>query len=145
VIRVVFDTNIYVSSLLRKDGLPAQALAAWRAHRIQLVTSPAIMSELAATLRYTRIRRKYGVTDEEIGELIDLLVANAVVVDGTLDVSGSVPSDPDDEIVLACAVEGKADLIVTGDQHLLALSAFQDIPVVTVRDLLEQLADDQQG
>ena len=100
------------------------------------------MSEFAATLQYTRIRRKYGVTDEEISELISLLMANAVVVEGALDVSGSVPNDPDDEIVLACAVEGQADLIVTGDQHLLALGAFQSIPIVTVRNLLERLADD---
>lgn len=139
-IRIVFDTNIYVSSLLRRSGLPAQAIDAWRAHRLQLVTSPAILSEFAATLQYARIRRKYGVTDDEVSELIDLLVANAVVVAGTLDVSGSVPNDPDDEIVLTCAVEGKADLIVTGDQHLLALRAFRGIPIVTVRYLLEQLA-----
>lgn len=139
-IRIVFDTNIYVSSLIRRNGLPAQAIDAWRAHRFQLVTSPAILSEFAATLQYARIRRKYGVTDDEVSELIDLLVANAVVVDGTLDVSGSVPDDPDDEIVLACAVEGQADLIVTGDQHLLVLGAFGDIPIVTVRYLLEQLA-----
>lgn len=141
-IRVVFDTNIFVSSLLRKNGLPAQAIAAWRAHRLQLVTSPAIVAEFAATLQYPRIRRKYGVTDEEISALIDLLVADAVVVDGTIDVSGSVPDDPDDEIVLGCAIEGNADLIVTGDQHLLSLGAFRSIPIVTVRNLLERLADD---
>lgn len=143
-IRIVFDTNIYVSSLLRRNGLPAQAIDAWRAHRLQLVTSPAILSEFTATLQYARIRQKYGVTDDEVSELINLLVANAVVVDGTLDVSGSVPDDPDDEIVLACAMEGQADLIVTGDQHLLALGTFRGIPIVTVRSLLERLADDEQ-
>lgn len=95
-------------------------------------------------MRYARIRRKYGVTDDEVSDLIDLLAANAVVVDGTLDVSGSVPDDPDDEIVLACAMEGQADLIVTGDQHLLALGTFRGIPIVTVRSLLERLADDEQ-
>lgn len=67
-----------------------------------------------------------------------------MVVDGTLDVSGSVPDDPDDEIVLACAMQGQADLIVTGDQHLLALGTFRGIPIVTVRSLLERLADDEQ-
>lgn len=95
-------------------------------------------------MRYARIRRKYGVTDDEVSDLIDLLAANAVVVDGTLDVSGSVPDDPDDEIVLACAMQGQADLIVTGDQHLLALGTFRGIPIVTVRSLLERLADDEQ-
>lgn len=143
-IRAVFDTTIFVSSLLKKNGLPAQALAAWRAHRVVLLTSPAILSEIAATLQYTRIRRKYRVTDVEVGELIDLLLSDAVVVAGTLNVAGSVPGDPDDEIVLACAVEGQADLIVTGDQHLLALAAFRSIPIVTVRSLLERLADSEQ-
>ena len=139
-LRVVFDTNLFVSSLLVKNGLPAQALDDWRAHRFLLVTSPAIMAEISATLRYERIRRKYGVTDEDIDQLLELLAAVALVVPGQSDVGGSVPDDEDDEIVLACAVDGQANVVASGDQHLLALGVFRGIDIITVRQLMERLS-----
>lgn len=138
-LRVVFDTNLFVSSVLVKAGLPAQALDAWRALRFLLLTSPAIMAEIAATLRYDRIRLKYGLTEEDVTALLDLLAADAVLIAGKTDVSGSVPEDPDDEMVLACALEGAADLIVSGDKHLLSLGEFRGIPILTVRQFLDQL------
>jgi len=60
-----------------------------------------------------------------------------------VDLSGSVPDDPMDEMVLACALEAQADLIVSGDHYLLALGEYRGIPIVTVRDLLGRLAADQ--
>ena len=56
--RVVLDANQFVSSLLVKVGLPAQALDAWRAGAYQLIISPAILEEIEHTLGYTRIQRK---------------------------------------------------------------------------------------
>lgn len=138
-LRVVFDTNLLVSSLLVKNGLPAQALDAWRAHRFLLVTSPAIMAEVSATLGYERIRRKYGVTDEDVYQLLELLAADAVIVPGQSDVAGSVPDDVDDEIVLSCAVDGQVNVVVSGDQHLLALGTFRGIDIITVRQFMERL------
>jgi putative PIN family toxin of toxin-antitoxin system len=140
VIRAVFDTNLFVSSVLVKAGLPAQALDAWRAHQFTLLTSPPILAEIAATLRTERLSRKYGITEEDITGLLDLLTAAAVIVPGQADVAGGVPDDPDDEIILACAIEGQATLIVSGDRHLLALEAFRGIPILTVRQFLEALA-----
>ena len=140
-LRVVFDTNLFVSSLLVRKGLPAQALAAWRARRFLLVTSPAIMTEISATLGYERIRRKYGVTDDDVDQLLDLLMRDALVVTGEFDVAGAVPGDRDDEMILACAVDGEADLIASGDRHLLALSTYKNIPIITVRQFLERLAE----
>ena len=54
--------------------------------------------------------------------------------------TGGVPDDPDDEIVLAGAIDGEVDLIISGDRHLLSLKTFRDIPIITVRELLERLA-----
>lgn len=140
-LRVVFDTNLFVSSLLVKQGLSAQALSAWRDRRFLLITSPAIMDEIAATLRYERIRRKYSITDADVAQMIDLLETDALVVPGAADAGGSIPDDPDDEIILACALDGEADLIASGDKHLLALGNFRDISIVTVKQLLDQLAE----
>lgn len=137
-LRVFFDTNFFVSSLLVKNGLPAQALDAWRSRRFLLVTSPAIMTEVDATLKYPRIRRKYSITDEDVNSLLELMRTDALVVSGGADVAGSVP---DDEIVLADAIDGEVDLIISGDRHLLSLKSFRDIPIITVRELLDRLTD----
>lgn len=139
-LRAVFDTNLFVSSVLIPEGLPAQALDAWRDHQFLLLTSPAIMAETASTLSYDRIRRKYQITQEDIADLLALLAAEAEIVPGEAKVAGSVPEDPDDEIVLACALDGQADMIVSGDKHLLSLGQFGSIPILTVRQFLGVLA-----
>jgi uncharacterized protein len=141
VLRAVFDTNLFVSSALIPEGLPAQALDAWRARQFLLVTSPAIMAEIASTLRYERIRRKYGITDADIADLLALLEAEAEIVPGEADVAGSVPEDTDDEVILACAADGQADVIVSGDKHLLSLGQFRIMPILTVRQFLDRLAE----
>lgn len=144
-LRAVLDTNLFVSSALVAEGLPAQAIDAWRAHRYLLILSPPILAEIAATLRYDRIRRKYNITEEDITRLLDLLTADAILVAGQANVTGSVPDDPKDEVILACAVDGQADVIVSGDKHLLSLESFRDIPIVTVRAFLERLADTERS
>ena len=140
-LRVVLDTNQFVSSVLVHHGLPAQVLDAWRQRQFILIVSPAIIAELRFTLNYPRIRRKYPITDADVQSLVALLTHDAVVVPGTVTVSGVIPDDPDDERVLACAVEGQAELIVSGDRHLLELDQYQGIPVITAREFLKRLAE----
>ena len=67
-----------------------------------------------------------------------------IFVSGEADVIGAVPDDPDDEIILACAIDGKADLIVSGDRHLLDLDEYRGAPIVTVRDFLNRLSPDRE-
>jgi putative PIN family toxin of toxin-antitoxin system len=138
-LRVVPDTNVFVSSLLVKAGLPAQMLEAWRERQYLLVTSPSIIAEIRVTLHYPRIRRKYAIADQDVEQLITLLERDALLVPGNAHVTGAVPTDPADEKVLACAVEAGADLIVSGDRHLLALDTYRPIPILTVRQFLERL------
>lgn len=141
-LRVVLDTNQFVSSVLVRHGLPAQVLGAWRRRAYLLVTSPAIITEIRTTLDYPRIRRKYPITDEQVEQLVKLLEQDALVVPGAADITGPIPDDPNDEMVLACAVEGRADLIVSGDRHLLDLVEYKGIPIVTAREFLEQLHEE---
>jgi putative PIN family toxin of toxin-antitoxin system len=138
-LRVVLDTNQFVSSVLVRQGLPAQVLDAWRRREFLLITSPLIIAEIRSTLGYPRIRRKYPLTDEDVERLVTLLKRDALVVPGETDATGAVPADPTDEMVLACAVEGQADWIVSGDRHLLDLGEYQGIPIVTAREFLERL------
>jgi putative PIN family toxin of toxin-antitoxin system len=138
-LKVVLDTNIFVSSLLVKAGLPAQVLDTWRERQYLLVVSPAIVAEIRATLNYPRIRRKYAITDEDVEQLVTLLERDALVVPGDANVAGAIPDDPADEIVLACAVDAQADVIVSGDRHLLELGSHRSIPILTARQFLERL------
>ena len=140
-LRVVLDTDVFVSSLLVKAGVPAQALDAWRARRFVLVTSSAILAETRATLNYDRIRRKYNLTDEDVEQLLALLQREALLVSGTADVTGAIPADPSDEKILACALDGRADLIVSGNLHLLDLGQYRGVSVLNVRQFLERLAE----
>jgi putative PIN family toxin of toxin-antitoxin system len=138
-LKVVLDTNIFVSSLLVQAGLPAQVLDTWRERQYLLIASPAIIAEIRATLNYPRIRRKYAITDEDVEQLVTLLERDALVVPGDANVAGAIPDDPADEIVLACAVDAQADVIVSGDRHLLELGSHRSIPILTARQFLERL------
>jgi putative PIN family toxin of toxin-antitoxin system len=138
-LRVVLDTNVFVSSLLSTQGLPARVLNAWREGKYLLVTSPPIIAEIVAVLESPRISKKYFIRPEDIEQLVDLLKTDAVVVPGRAAVTGAVPKDPQDEIFLACAMDADADCIVSGDKYLLNLKTYKKIPILTVRQFAERL------
>lgn len=132
----VVDTSVFISSLLKKQGVPAQVLDAWRALLFQIVTSPAIVEEVRATMTYSRIRRRYPVADRDVEELLQLLNSLATVVPGVADVSDGRVRDPKDEIILACVREAAVDVVVTSDDDLLVLGSYRGIPIVTPRQFL---------
>ena len=138
-LRVVIDTNVIVSGILSRKGAPAELLNAWRERRFVLLSSSAIVAEVRAVVQYPRIRHKYHLSDDEIEQTMTLLEHDTLLVAGDADVAGSVPDDPKDEMFLACALDGQADVIVSGDHHLLELGSYRDIPIVTARQFLEGL------
>ena len=142
-LRVVLDTNVFVSSLLSKKGLPAKVLDAWRGEQYLLITSPSIISEIKQVLTSPRIRKKYFITGDDVEQLINLLEKDALVVPGHTDVKGAISKDPKDEMFLACALDAGADLIVSGDSHLLDLSEFRGIPTLNVQEFSNRLENQQ--
>ena len=138
-LRVVIDTNVIVSGILSRKGAPAEILNAWRERRFLLLITPAIVAEVSAVLRYPRISEKYSLSEEVIDQTISLLEHDALLVPGGVDVAGSLPADPKDEMFLACALEGEADVIVSGDHHLLDLGAYRDITIINAGRFLDQL------
>jgi putative PIN family toxin of toxin-antitoxin system len=137
--RVVLDTNVFVSSVLVRSGQPAEIIRAWRAQRFLLLVSPAILKEVERTLNYPHIRRKYPLQDGDVQDLLASLKQDALVVPGISSAAGAVPEDPDDEAILACALDGGADTIVSGDRHLLALESYRGVRVLRVREFIEEL------
>lgn len=73
-------------------------------------------------------------------KLLRLLRRRAMIVSGKIKVTGVIPQDPDAEIVLACAIEGEASLIVSGDRRLLDLVSYQGVAMITVREFLARIA-----
>jgi putative PIN family toxin of toxin-antitoxin system len=132
--RVVLDTNVLVSSLLFRG--PAVAVhAAWTAGRFIPLVSRPVLDEYARVLAYPKL----SLTREEISWLVrHELLRWADPVDVTSHVD-TVKSDPPDNRFLELAVDGKADLLVSGDSHLLDLGTWRKIPILTVRRFVERL------
>jgi len=130
-IRVVFDTNVYISALMF-GGLPGSLLDLGLLQSFLLVVSPALLDELDE-----KLQEKFEVAAEDAAIIRDKLesVAEIVRPDMVLQV---ITDDPDDNRVLECAVKGRADYIVTGDRHLLKLGSYDAISIVTVRQSLDE-------
>jgi len=138
-VRAVLDTNVLVSGLVAGQGTPRQILDAWLEGRFTLVTSLYLVEELAHVLSYPRIAKRLRTSYEEIEAILAALLSQAMVVPGHLGLPG-VTRDPKDDAVAACAKEGQADCIVSGDQDLLVLEEYEGIQVVTPRQLVQNIA-----
>lgn len=134
--RVVIDTNVLVSGIIVAHGPSAQILASVQRGELTLITCAALLEEFSDVILRPRIARKYPRVAEHADALLDYLRANAVLVSG-IPTAAIVPADPDDDCVIACALEGKADYLVSGDPHLLDLRSHGDIPILGPRDFVE--------
>jgi putative PIN family toxin of toxin-antitoxin system len=137
-LRVVLDTNVYVSGTILSYRTPFEILQAWRRHEYVLVTSEAIIAELERVLRYPRIRDRYTIGEEDIVRLVTSLRADALVVPGDYQLSGVSP-DPEDDKFLACALEAQANCIVTGDPDLLVLKCYTGVDILQPREFLQRV------
>jgi hypothetical protein len=133
--RAVLDPNILVAAALSRTGAPAQILSRWLAGEFELVVSEGLIAELERALAYPKVRRR--VSAEEATTLVELLRRGARV---TADPAAPAPrsADPGDDYLMALAEAGHA-VLVTGDQHLLALA--DELPIQTARAFLNTLAE----
>ena len=142
-IRAVLDTNLLVSYLLTHRPPMATLIEEHLAReRFVLVSAAVLLQELERVLCYPRLQRYYA--EEERKRYVALVAALSEVVD----LPESVPRmcrDPDDDWVMACAVVGKADAIVSGDRDLLALGRAGEIPILTAAQFLTALEGQQAG
>lgn len=131
-IRVVADTNIFISALMF-GGLPETFLDFAFVNSFQLVTSPVLLDELDE-----KLREKFEVSGEDAIQIRTQLERCALVVTPGF-VLEVVKEDPDDDRVLECAVAGEADYLVSGDRHLLRLGSYEGTPIVTVRQFMDAI------
>lgn len=135
--RIVLDTNVLVSALISIGTPPALLYEAWVQGEFQLITSRAQIQELTRVLAYERLRPYIDSADAET--LVETIDAVAAVVESPPEMGIAV--DPDDNVILATAIAGQAELIVTGDKsHLLSLGHVEGIPIITPREAIRRLS-----
>lgn len=136
-IRAVFDTNLLVSYLLTHRPPIATLIDHHLAQDdFVLVTAPELLAELERVLVYPKLQRYY--TDDERTRFVALVMALSEVVD-LPETIPRVSRDPDDDQVIACAVVGEADVIISGDDDLLNLEQVGNMPILTAAQFLELL------
>lgn len=134
--RVVLDTGILIAALITADTSPDQVYQAWRKKRFTLVTSTWQLGEFRRASRYERVKKFLKPT--EAGNLVNGLKRHATVLKDLPDVDLS--QDPQDNPVLAMAIAGEADYLVTGDRRgLLSLKRVGTTRIVTAAEFLKIL------
>lgn len=128
-VRVVPDTNVYVSAVLW-TGIPHRLLRLAEEGELTLVTTPAIMEELREVLGRPKFRLRIRSLQTTVAELMESLLSVVEVIPDLL-IEPVIKKDPDDDKILACAVAAQADWLVSGDDHLLSLRRYKAIPIVT--------------
>ncbi len=131
--RVVPDTNVLISAIVF-GGLPGRLVDLAAQGHVQFVLSPALIRETREVLR-----RKFGFSDAAAYGAETLLRRISVVVEPRRGIA-VITEDPDDNRVLEAALAGDADVIVSGDGHLLSLETFGATPVLSPRALIDRVA-----
>jgi len=110
--RVVLDTNILLSALISPHGVPDTIYRAWRAGRFEVVTSRVQLDEIRRASRYPKLQAI--LQPAKVGVMINNLQRAEVLEHLTMDVEAN---DPNDSFLLAMALAGDADYLVTGDRR----------------------------
>lgn len=127
-LRVVLDTNVLVSALFW-EGNERKILRRCKSEEIRSVTSPVILEELERVLMQ-KFKVPQGKVEDYLKEIVSM--SDLVFPKGGLDV---IEDDPTDDLVIETALLGRADLIVTGDKHLLGVGGFEGVGIKRARDV----------
>ena len=135
--RAVIDTNILLSGLLWR-GAPYELLEQVRNGELTLISSPALLAELANVISRPKFDAILVRSNTSRSRTLDELHRLAEVIEPP-PLPQPVCRDADDDAVLAVAIAGQADLIVSGDDDLLSLKIHQDIPIVTPAEAVQRI------
>lgn len=136
-LRVVVDVNIWVSTLIKPHGRYAQLLEEITKHG-ELITSEEILAQAREVALRPRIRNKYALHETQVDEALKAARVMATVVADVPDVN-VVEDDPDDDVIVACAVASDADYIVSYDPHLTEITEYKGIEILTPQDFIRVL------
>jgi len=136
--RVVLDSNVHVSAVIKRESQPGRIIKAWRADSFELLISDLIMKEIDDVLHRDKIYKKYHLTEDRIKRALEVLRLYAVRIPQKTTIS-MIKDDPSDNRVIECATDGNADYIVSGDRHLLALKSFRNTIILQPSEFLKKI------
>jgi uncharacterized protein len=135
-VKVVFDTNVWLSIFMKK--ILAEEFSQVK-HKLTVYLSKDIIIEISKVLLYSKIAeilKKANVTEKEI---LRTIAANSTIVKPKLKLQ-TIVEDAEDNKILECALTSGADIIVSGDKHLLKLSKFRKTRIITAREFFDNIA-----
>jgi putative PIN family toxin of toxin-antitoxin system len=129
-VRVVFDTNVFISAFVIPGGHAEEAYLHALHGTFELFTSVAILTETAG-----KLRTKFGWSDERIAKLLRSISKTVTVL--KTEPHLHVLSDEPDNRIVECAILAEADIVVSGDKHLLTLERYGSARIVRLTDFLQ--------
>jgi len=140
-IKAVIDTNVWISAFLNPTGYPAKLRQAFEQGIFEVVVSEPILQEIADVLWRPRIKDKYGITEEDIDELLTLIEdrSDHVLLSGNINIC----RDKDDNFIIETAIKGNVRYLVSRDDDIKldqGVSNFLSqygVSVITVKNFLK--------
>ena len=133
--KIVVDANLFASGLIKPKSNPGKILDLVKLNHVELILSPDIIKEIKRILLYPKIRKYHLKTPREIDSYFEDILIFAWIVEGKEPVD-VIKDDPTDNKYLACAHEGEADYIVSGDHHLLDIKTYEGIEILKAKAFL---------
>ena len=140
-LRAVLDTNVFISGIKSQTTAPGQILNAWMHKRLILVISPQLLSEIHEVLMRPAILDLLKKTPTEVNDFMKLLMYKTYVTEGKVELE-ELFIDPDDNIVLACAVEGQATYLVTGNKKHFPFETYRGVKIIKPREFIKLLREE---
>ncbi len=137
-LKAVIDTNLFISGLFAKDSFSAQLQDLWVAQDFELVTSIEIIKEISRVLNYPRVKEHFKPKEDNIRRFFRLIFRKAIISKDIYH-TDKIADDPTDNKFLACALEKKADYIVSRDPHLRNLKHYHGIQIVDATTFIEKV------
>lgn len=130
--RVVIDTNVFISSFLGKGGNPRKVIDFWKEGTITMCLSKGIIDE------YIEVLYRLGISKKEIDEILKLFTRshNSIFTANTKNINFEI-KDADDKMFFECAVTLNAEYIISGDKVVLAVENYAGIKVVNPKQFVE--------
>ena len=139
-LKAVIDTTVWISGVFW-HGLPNEILELWKAGDFEIIVSEAILEEIERKLHEKAV--EFEMETEVVSEWIDLITIEAIFVQPQEKIQAC--RDPEDELFLKAAVEGRADFIVSGDKDLTDMGEFREIKLVKPRQFYDFLTRDRES
>jgi len=137
-LKIVIDTNVFVSATITEKGKPAQILKVWREKKLEVIISPEILKEIGQVIFRPKIKKISFWTEKERYQFIRDSARICILTPGSLELKQAVKHTQDHKFLVA-AIEGKADYIVSGDYYLRNLGIYKGIKIVSANEFFQIL------